>query len=294
MDTLRQFNLAMQYIEAHLEESIDFATVAQIAGCTEYHFRRVFSFLAHISLSEYVRRRRLSLAAAALRESNLRIIDLAVRYGYDSADAFTRAFQALHGVTPSEAREEDVPLKSFPPMTFQLTVRGGEGMDYRIVEKDAFSIVGLHKRIELIYKGINPEIADMWNSLTEEDIELLSILSDLQPQGIVNASVNFADDRAEGTTLDHYIGVATTQPHHDKWQVLPVAASLWVVFTVKGKFPEATQDVWSRIYGEWLVTSGYEVNYGPEILWVDHETWDMPEVHSEIWIPIKRKTPQEP
>lgn len=289
MEPLRQLNLAMRYIEANLAGDIDFQKVSQLAGCSEYHFRRMFSFLSGMSLSEYIRRRRLSQAALELRHSSVRVIDLAVKYGYDSPDSFSRAFQGLHGLTPTEARLEGAALKAVPPMTFQLTIQGGNEMDYRIVEKEAFYIVGLKKRVSLLYHGVNPEIAAMWASLTEEDIKALKALSKVEPHGLVSASVNFTEGRAEGTELDHYIGVAASEPHAEKWQVLAVPASTWGVFTARGKFPDALQSVWARIYSEWFAVSGYEISDGPEMLWNEGKDTSLPDFHSEIWIPIVKK-----
>jgi AraC family transcriptional regulator len=165
LDTLKQVNLAMSYIEANLGGEIDFREAARLACCSEYHFRRMFSFLASLSLSEYVRRRRLTKAALELQEfEHVKIIDLAIKYGYDSLDSFARAFQAMHGITPSEARKKGAALKAFPPMTFQLTIKGGIEMDYRIVEKEAFQIAGIKKRITLIHEGVNPQMDEMWAS----------------------------------------------------------------------------------------------------------------------------------
>jgi len=291
MDQFQQLNRAMRYIEAHLAEEIDFQQVAQLAGCSEYHFRRLFSFLAGMTLGEYIRRRRLSQAAVELRQSSSRVIDLAVTYGYASADAFARAFYKLHGVMPSDARREGVVLKAVPPMTFQLTVQGAEDMDYRIVEKGAFQIVGLKKRVRLQYEGVNPEIAAMWASLTMDDIRALKAMSNTEPTGLVSASINFAEGRGDGSELDQYIGAATT--HWDaaagKWAVLDVPASTWGVFTARGKFPETLQNVWARIYGEWFAMSGYEISVGPEMLWNEHPDTSAPDFHSEIWIPIVKK-----
>jgi AraC family transcriptional regulator len=287
MDMLKQFNLAMHYIEAHLAEEIDFQAVAQLACCSEYHFRRMSASLSGMSLSEYIRCRRLSQAALELYQTNARVIDVAVKYGYGSADAFARAFQALHRVTPSEARSNGTSMKLIPPVTFQLTVRGGDVMDYRIVEKPAFYIVGVQKRLKLQYRGVNPEIAALWESLSETDIEALDKLCDGEPRGLLNASVNFTDDRVEGSLLDHVVGVVTTQPPQTgKWAVLAVPASTWVVFTSRGKFPDALQETWGRIYGEWLVTSGYELADGPELLWNETDDFDAPDFHTELWIPI--------
>lgn len=289
MEPLKQLNLAMQYIEANLASDIDFQRVAQLAGCSEYHFRRMFSFLSGMSPSEYIRRRRLSQAAVELQNSSIKVIDLAVKYGYESPDAFARAFQGLHGVTPTEARLEGVVLKAVPPMTFQLTIQGGNAMEYRIVEKEAFYIVGLHRRVSLIYNGVNPEIAAMWQSLTEDGIKDLKERSTIEPRGLISASVNFTEGRAEGTELDHYIGVATDNSDAEKWEILSVPASTWAVFTARGKFPDELQSVWGRIYAEWFPVSGYEVSAGPEILWNESKDTSLPNYHSEIWIPVVKQ-----
>jgi AraC family transcriptional regulator len=289
MEPLKHLNLAMRYIEANLEGEIDFQKVSQLAGCSEYHFRRMFSFLSGMSLSEYIRRRRLSQAAMELSQSNVKVIDLAVQYGYDSPDSFSRAFQALHGLTPTEARTEGVFLKAVPPMTFQLTVQGGNEMDYRIIEKEAFYIVGLKKRVSLVYNGVNPEIAAMWQSLTEDDIKDLKQRSNVEPTGLVSGSLNFTEGRAEGTELDHVIGVAANNANSGKWEALAVPASTWAVFTARGKFPDALQNIWGRIYSEWFPMSGYEVSQGPEILWNESKDTTLPNYHSEIWIPVVKK-----
>lgn len=289
MDTLKQFTLAMRYIEANLTSDIDYEKVARLAGCSEYHFRRMFSFLSGMTLSEYIRQRRLSQAAVELRQSDLRVIDIAVKYGYTSADAFTRAFQALHGITPTEARMEGATLKVILPIVFQLTVQGGIEMDYRIVEKGPFHIIGLKKRITLIYEGVNPEAAAMWQSLTQEDILALKAMSDVEPHGLLSVSVNFTEGRAEGTQLDQFVGVATTQSHADRWAVLPVQASTWAVFTARGEFPKALQDTWARIYAEWFPISGYELNTGPEIVWTESKDRPLTDYHNEIWIPVVKK-----
>jgi len=208
----------MNYIEANLEEEIDFQKVAQIACCSEYHFRRMFSFLSGMTLNEYVRGRRLAQAALELSSSNMKIIDIALKYGYDSPDSFSRAFQVLHGVTPKEARKKGTSLKAIPPMTFQLTIQGGNEMDYRIIEKGAFHIVGRKKRVSLQYNGVNPEIADMWASLTEEGIIELKQLSDEEPRGFISATVNFAEGRAEGSEIDHYIeDISSPNFHSEIW-----------------------------------------------------------------------------
>ena len=290
MDSLSYLNKAMEYIEEHLTEDIDFSEISKIACCSEYHFKRMFSFLSGIGLSEYIRRRRLTLAALDLRDESLRIIDIAVKYGYDSDDSFSRAFRAMHGVLPSEVRKSNIQLKAYPRMTFQLSINGGCEMKYRIVEKGPFKIVGFKKRVPIIFNGVNPEIAKMAELLTPEIIEKLKALSNVEPTGIISASTNFSEGRMEEKgELDHYIGVATLSNETADFDVLEIDASTWAVFESVGPFPETLQNVWGRIYSEWFPSSGYEAAPGPEILWNESPDTGNPKYRSEIWIPVKKK-----
>jgi len=290
MDSLSSMNKALAYIEENLTEDIDFGEVSRIAHCSEYHFRRMFSFLSGIGLSEYIRRRRLTLAALDLKDANLRVIDVAVKYGYDSADSFSRAFYSMHGILPSEARSENTQLVAYPRMTFQLSIKGGCEMNYRIVEKRAFKIVGFKKRVPIMFKGINPEIEKMAELLTPEVIKKLKALSNVVPTGIINASTNFSEGRMEERgELDHYIGVVTTSEETAGFDVLETEAGTWAVFESIGPFPETLQNVWGRIYSEWFPTSGYEARKGPEILWNENPDTGNPKYRSEIWIPVRKK-----
>ena len=290
MDSLNSMNKALIYIEEHLTEDIDYNEISKIAFCSEYHFKRMFSYLSGISLSEYIRRRRLTLAALDLKNRNLRIIDVAIKYGYNSADSFSRAFQSMHGILPSEARSENTKIKAFPRMTFQLSIQGGCAMNYRIVEKEPFKLIGFKKRVPIIFGGVNPEIAAMTKLLTPEVIKQLKALSNLEPKGIISASANFSEGRLEEKgELDHYIGVATSSDDTSKFDVLEIDASTWAVFESIGPFPETLQNVWGRVYSEWLPSSGYEAVAGPEILWNESPDTENPKYRSEIWIPVKKK-----
>ncbi|WP_270605930.1 AraC family transcriptional regulator [Bacillus mobilis] len=290
MDSLKNMNAAMQYIENNLTDEIDFKKVAKIAYCSEYHFKRMFSFLAGISLSEYIRCRRLTLAAFELKVSDAKVIDVAIKYGYNSPDSFARAFQNLHGITPSEARNSSHSLKAYSPMTFQLSIQGGNEMNYRIEEKEAFRIIGITKRVPIVFNGVNEEIASMWKSLNPESIEMLKSLSNMEPNGIISASTNFSEGRMEEKgELDHYIGVARAADCPEQFAQLAVAASTWAVFEAVGPFPETLQNVWGRIYSEWFPSSNYELAEGPEILWNEQKNISSPNFKSEIWIPVLKK-----
>lgn len=290
MDSLKNMNGAIKFIEENLTDEIDFKEVARLAYCSEYHFKRMFSFLAGISLSEYIRRRRLTLAAFELKNSNIKVIDIAIKYGYSSPDSFARAFQHLHGITPSEARSNGHSLKAYPPMSFQLSIKGGSEMNYRIEEKEAFHIIGIKKRVPIIFNGVNPEIASMWKSLDEKTINELKNLSNVEPLGLLSASANFSEGRLEEKgELDHYIGAATTRECPDNLTQLNVDASTWAVFEAVGPFPETLQNVWGRIYSEWFPSSNYEQREGPEILWNENKDITSPTFRSEIWIPVMKK-----
>ncbi|MED4585059.1 AraC family transcriptional regulator [Brevibacillus choshinensis] len=290
MDLLEKLNDALDYIEEHLTEEIDFKEVARLALCSEYHFKRMFPFLTGVSLSEYIRRRRLTLAAFDLANSQDRVLDIAVKYGYSSADSFTRAFLGLHGITPSEARHHGHSLKAYPRMTFYLSIQGGSEMNYRIVEKEAFTIVGIKKRVPIQFHGVNPEIAAMWASLTEEGINQLKGLTNVEPLGLLSASTNFSEGRMEEKgEFDHYIGVATTADCPPHLTLYEVPAITWAVFESVGPFPETLQNIWGRIYSEWFPSSLYEIAQGPEILWNEHKDVTSPTFRSELWIPVVKR-----
>ncbi|MBN9417320.1 AraC family transcriptional regulator [bacterium SCN 62-11] len=287
MNSLEQLNAALAYIEENLDGEIDPQRLGAIACCSEYHFSRMFSFLAGVGLAEYIRRRRLTRAAFDLRDPEARVLDVALKYDYQSADSFARAFQALHGVPPSKAREAT--LKAYPRLSFQLSIQGASEMNYQIVEKPAFHIVGIYKRVPLIYEGINPHIQQMWQSLDEDLIGRLKTLSDLEPSGIISGSTNFSDSRAELSELDHWIGAATTQPCPDDLQALQIEAGDWAVFETVGPFPKTMQDVWARIYSEWFPASGYEHRRGPELVWCEKRDITLPDFRCQIWVPVQRQ-----
>ncbi|TMW70618.1 AraC family transcriptional regulator [Alteribacter natronophilus] len=281
MESLERLNDALSFIEENLEESIDYKEVARIACCSEFHFKRMFSFLAGITLSEYIRKRRLTQAAFDLRAGNAKVLDIALKYGYASPDAFARAFQNLHGMTPSVARKSGLSLKAYPRMTFQLTVKGAGELNYRIEEKEAFRVAGVMKRITLIYSGTNSDISEMLQKTPQETFERIKKLSDLEPSGIIHVCTNFSEGREDNGELDYYIAAATSKPCPEDFDDLEVEAATWAVFEVSGDW-EKVQEAWGRIYAEWFPSSGFELNKGPEIL-------ASTDRFSEIWIPVKKK-----
>ena len=157
LDVLSRMSLAVEYVEENLTGEINHETLAQIACCSSYNFHRMFSFITEISLSEYIRRRKLTLAAIELQNSKVKVIDLAMKYGYDSPVSFTRAFQSLHGLTPTEARAGGVTLKAYPKISFQISVKGDKEMDYRIEAKEAFQVFGIEGVFRTDGEGESPK-----------------------------------------------------------------------------------------------------------------------------------------
>ncbi|MFF3394225.1 GyrI-like domain-containing protein [Streptomyces sp. NPDC002669] len=283
---LERLNQAMEHIEGRLDRRIEVTELARIAMTSEYHFRRMFSALAGMPLSEYVRRRRLTLAGAEVLTGERTLLEIAVRYGYSSGEAFARAFRAMHGVGPGEARRVGAALRSQPRMSFRLVVEGSSSMRYRIVEKGEFRVVGKRARVPLVHEGMNPAIAEFIRSIGKETTGRIAALSDQQPEGIVGVSDKLDESRAEGTELDYYHGVVTGAEVPDDLDALVVPAGAWAVFENSGPFPQALQYLWRDVFTQWFPSNPYRSRPGPEILRTRLSP-DGARAEAELWIPVE-------
>ncbi|MGE7385776.1 AraC family transcriptional regulator [Streptomyces sp. NPDC004126] len=288
---LDRLNQAMEYVESHLDRHLDVSELARITVTSEYHFRRMFSSLAGMPLSEYVRRRRLTVAGAEVLAGEPTLLEIAFRYGYASGEAFARAFRAVHGVGPGEARRTGAALRSQPRLSFRLTVEGNSTMRYRIVEKEAFRVVGRKARVPLIHQGVNPHIAEHVQGIPPETARRIASLSDQEPQGVVSATVRLSDGFEEGAELDFYLAAVTTaaEPPEDL-DVLDCPAGTWAVFENTGPFPEALQQLWADVAAQWMPSNPYEYRPGPEILRARPQEPGTPS-EAQLWIPVTRTTP---
>ncbi|HWU12179.1 MAG TPA: AraC family transcriptional regulator [Streptomyces sp.] len=284
---LDRLNQAMGHIESHLDQPLDVADLARIAVTSEYHFRRMFSALAGLPLSEYVRRRRLTVAGAEVLAGDRTLLDIATRYGYGSGEAFARAFRAVHGVGPGEARRTGAALHSQPRMSFRLIVEGSSSMRYRIVDKDAFRVVGKKARVPLVHEGANPAIAGFIRGIGPDTMRRVAALADQEPAGIVQVSDQLDPSRAEGTELDYYHGVVTGAEVPEDMDALDVPAGTWAVFENSGPFPQALQYLWRDVFTQWFPSNPYENRPGPEILSV-RLSGDGAQADAELWIPVER------
>ncbi|WP_458090364.1 AraC family transcriptional regulator [Streptomyces malaysiensis] len=284
---LERLNEALDHIESRLDQRIEVADLARIAVTSEYHFRRLFSALAGISLSEYIRRRRLTVAGAEVLAGERTLLEIAVRYGYGSGEAFARAFRAMHGVGPGEARRAGAAVNSQPRMSFRLVVEGSSSMRYRVVEKERFHVVGKKVRVPLVHEGVNPRIAEFIRSIDEETMRRIAALSDQEPEGILGVSYNLDPSRAEGTELDYYHGVVTGAAAPEGLDGLAVPAGAWAVFENSGPFPRALQYLWRDVFTQWFPSNPYQSRPGPEILRT-RLSQDAARADAELWIPVER------
>jgi len=281
MEWIEKLNKSINYMEENMTEEIDYEQVAKIACCSSYHFQRMFSYLANVPLSEYIRRRRMTLAVVDL-QNGMKVIDVAVKYSYDSPTAFNRAFQSVHGVAPSAVKKDGVFLKAFPPVNFKITVKGVEEMNFRIEKKDAFRIVGvsepLHKDIEKNFE-IVPQ---MWNKANiNGTVQKLAAMMDGQPTGLLGVS---ACNNSENWR--YFIAVASSKEVGDSFEEYTIPEFKWAIFSGEGQ-GLTVQELEKCIITEWLPTSGYEYDNGPDI-----EVYLSPDPQNmkfEVWIPVRSK-----
>lgn len=285
MEWLERLNSAMDYLEANIGEfSVNYA--AQIACCSPFHFQRMFSYLAEVPLSEYIRRRKMTRAAADLATGSEKIIDLALRYGYESPTAFNRAFQSVHGVAPSAARQDGVTLKAYPPISFKIVIRGEEAMDYRIEKKDAFGIVGYAKHFTMNVEENFAAVPAFWGEAVQSgNFAKLFPLMASEPQGILGVSACMS-----GENFDYYIAVASEKEPPAGMERYEVPACTWAVFPCTGPMPFAIQTLQKRIVSEWLPASGYEYASAPDIEVYFEGDQQSPDYRSEVWLPVQKST----
>lgn len=284
MEWIERLNSAMDYIEEHLTDAIDYEQLGRVACCSAYHFQRMFTYMAGVTLSEYIRRRKMSLAAVDLQGGDMKIIEIAGKYGYNSPTAFNRAFQAIHGIAPSAVKGEGVSVKSFPPLTFKITIKGAEEMNYRIETKDAFRIIGvsspLHQQIEENF-AIVPQ---MWqDAVTNGTLEKLGGLMDAPPMGLLGVSA------CSGEDWKYFIAVSSTKTDTDFEEYI-VPASTWAIFPGAGT-NLSVQELERRIVTEWLPTSGYEYANAPDIeVYINPDPQD---AKYEVWIPVAKSSDKQ-
>jgi len=295
MSFTSDFERAIDYIDENLTSEIDLKCVAERANCSVYHFQRMFSFLIDLPLSEYIRRRRMTLAAFELQNSNAKVIDIAMKYGYDSHSSFTRAFQVVQGVTPSRARMEGVSLTAYPKLSFQFKLKGAEAMKYSIKKTASYKIFGL-----------NPVQIDGWE--TKQFLEYADTIIEDGTHDAINLAAGFPGQALDMIKKDkwdienlhllqaiHFFDEVGKKHFMYGWEcpergvderftVLTVPAATWVVVTdTLDDERDSIKKSYEDLYVNWFPTSGY--NQAPNIPIIEKYHRDK----CELWMPIEKK-----
>ena len=282
-------NRLVDEIEQRLGEDVDVDELAAAMGTTGYHARRMFSSLAGMPVSDYVRRRRMTVAAADV-VGDEDLLTIAVRYGYGSTEAFGRAFRAVHGARHGDVRRDGGPLRSQPQLRFRLTVEGSTPMDARIIERPTFRLIGHAARVPLIHEGVNPHIQRHIAALPASEHERLKQLSGTEPSGLLQVSADVDPDSAEGSELTYLHGVAVGVDADvpDDLDVIDVDAGTWVAFRVSGPYPAALQAAYAASAAEWFPSNPWRLRPGPSIVSVLDRAADFSTATCELWFPVER------
>ncbi|GAA1416032.1 AraC family transcriptional regulator [Glutamicibacter uratoxydans] len=286
---IAELNRVLEAVEAGLRGELDVARLAAAQGTTEYHLRRMFSSLTGMPLSEYIRRRRMSAAASDVIGAES-LLDIAVRYGYGSTEAFGRAFRSVHGATLAQVRSHGGPLRMQAKLRLSLKVEGDVVMDARIVDKEDFKLIGHAARVPLIHYGVNPHIQAHIASLPISEHLRLKELSQTTPPGLLQVSADVDPDYAEGSELTYLHGVAV-EPSSEVPQdldVIEVQAGSWVVFSVSGPYPAALQEAYAQSASQWFPSNPWLLRQGPSIVAVLERAEDFSTASIELWLPVER------
>ena len=286
MEWLDKLNKSIEYIEDNLDGEINYEEAAKLACCSCYHYQRMFSYIAGVTLSEYIRNRRMTKAAIDLQNGE-KVMDVSLKYGYESPTSFNRAFKKVHEVSPSMAQKKGTFLKSYSPISFKLTIKGVEEMKYRIKKKEAFRVVGVQRELTNDFEENSIKVPQLWKESLENG--KLSEIMALMDENNAGAPGVLGLNACNGEEKDwkYYIAVSTDKPISKGMYEYTVPASTWAIFRGQGNMPQAIQDVEKRVLTEWLPTSGYEFDQCINIeVYLDDKKEDS---NFEVWLSIKNK-----
>lgn len=275
-DWIEGFQASIDYIEQNLTKELDIGKIAKKAALSSFYYQRIFGAMCGMTVGEYIRERRMTLAAQELACSDCKVIDIALKYGYDSPDSFTKAFQRFHGITPAQAREQGAILRSLAPLHIKITLEGGTMLDYKIVEKSAFTVVGVKKSFnsETSYTEI-PKFWDEWASDMKGLKGMFGVCSDM-----------------DGTNFDYWIAdlYMPWEEYPEECSTYQIPGGLWALFKCVGPLPGSMQTVNTQIWSEWLPSlKEYELagNYSLEFYLPPAK--NPAETVSYIAIPLKKQ-----
>ncbi len=285
MEWLKKLGAAIRYIEDNLDKEISYEEAARIACCSPYYFQRIFSYVSGVPLSEYIRRRKMTQAAFELQRTDSKVIEIALKYGYSSPTSFNRAFQSIHGITPTVARAMGSTLQAYPSIQFRVEITGGSPMAYHIVEKQPVRIVGIRIPLACEMEENLRIVPSFWEAAWQgSQLSEICSLSNQEPDGILGVSV-YESPRQ----IYYYIGVATNSPVPAGMYEYVIPGATWVVFENNGDFKDNVQSVFKRFYMEWLPFSGYKYANLPDIEVYPICGGQPARGHSEVWIAVEKE-----
>ncbi len=290
MDWITGIQRALDYTETHLTGEIDYETAAKEACSSVFHFQRMFTMLCGFSLGDYIRIRRLTLAAEDLMRMNDKVIDIALKYGYDTPESFSRAFTRFHGITPTEARHGGN-VKSFSRLSVKLILSGGSTMDYRIEKKDAFKIICKKKQVTKPQGDTaTADISAFWNECSADGT--MDAICKYGKFDHLNGvlGICFSEELAD-SGFPYGIGAEYNGAplNGQKLDIIEIPAYTYAVFTCRGKMPEAFKDTYKKICTEFFPQSNYEYGQGVELEVYPSADVQNPDYTCEIWIAVKEK-----
>ncbi len=281
MKRLSGIKESIEYIEDNLRGEIDFGTAAKKACLSKFYYYSMFQMVTGTTLGEYIRNRRMTLAAKELKESKRRIIDIALDYGYSSHESFSRAFKSVQGITPTQARKSFAPIKAFPPISFQLQLKGDVEMEYKITKKQAVNLVGISRKITSTDGENFKMIPKFWDdSMKDGSYQALCKLADnADYRGCFGICMDFD----EANDIFDYVIAVGAKKAEGEFKEFTIPASTYAIF---GPVPvKDVQTLWKRIFSEWLPATEYEISNGPQVEY--YLPSDDDSVPCEVWIPIK-------
>ncbi len=283
MDWIRTIESAISFIEENITEDLTAGRIATEVNTSAFYFQRGFSMLCGYTVGEYIRMRRLSLVGSELLSSDIKVIDLAIKYGYDSPDSFTKAFSRFHGCVPTDVRQGGANLKSFAPLHIKLILDGGTVMEYRMEKKAAFKVMGVSRMFS--YETANKDIPQFWDEVYG-----------MQPRPVLGMYGVCFDEEMAGNRFRYMIADDYMAENAEKRQldVYEIPEHSWAVFPCKGAMPLPLQELNRRIFSEWLPTSGYEIAEGYNIEYYSNPAdfelgMEDAEYYAEVWIPVKER-----
>ena len=284
MSFLEQLNDSIAYLEDHMTGEIEIEEAAKRTFTSMYHYQRLFHMVTGITVAEYVRKRRLTLAAKELQQGKKKVLEVALTYGYQTPESFSKAFAKLHGVTPSEAKKAGVKLQAIPRMSFQIQIKGETAMKYRIEEKGAFQVMGIERRISTMDGQNFVVIPQFWNEIWKTPAGAM-MEQEAGEMGFLGICADMDEDQSEFTYM---IAVEGNQTKEGA-VVREIPAQTWAIFESVGPLPRAIQSVTERIFAEWFPSTGYEHADAPELEIYPTGDTNAEDYYCEVWIPIKKK-----